>query len=1024
MIQINTSAQQTGGQIAGYITKSGYPIKGAYIILSVNAYKEKYASYSDANGYYRFPNIDAIGTYTLKVITDVGDSTTVNGIEILIGETIQVNINLQENLNTLKDILVKSSIPIRNYSFGVRKAYDLVKSNGIYGGMFQQFPQIHMMQNGGLSIAQQNPRLNAIYIDGALQNDLFGLSATGVAGGQTLGFPIQTEEVEQVQVLSSHFDASIGNFAGGAINITTKMGTNKARQKYFIERGMGKIMQQRIGLQLNGPIIRNKIFYAGSIDYFKHEANEWFDFMRYKGNLQNPKQLQLAANTIQSLYHYDIGMPEFIDWRQNSKISLRIDWLFNRNQKLVCSFRSFKYQRVNNNSSNPYALFLSNSAKQFSGNVVYGNIEYKKWWNKKSNRLLLSIYRNNDNTSSGQGSFPAIRILDGEGMIYTGNQPDAMQNNVKQTHFFLYNKFQLEKEKYTYNIGIELHHTRIKNSFEPNGFGTYFYYALADFIQNKKPGSYEREIYTQKTNHLTYTRAAIFLQSEKRFNNNWQVHTGIRIIVENIAGSPKPYRSFNEHILPKIAAVYNIENTQVGDAIHILPGFAPRISFTYQNIKTGWRIQGGTGFFTGTIPLAWLSGVDLFNGINNNVFRASNSSLNQLHFNPNPYTQWHPAQFADSFSIPTINLVSKQLKMPMIWKTALLIRKDFNNTLSIQTDCLFFINREEIAFSNIALSLPTIQLSGPDHRSVYDSNANIAGYREVYFLKNNKQQSGYGYQFQVQLRKQFKHSTFDVAYLFGDAFTRYDGNFNLLSNQWKLNESVGGRNNLSLARSDYSIGKVIQIRYHRAIRLGKQQLGVQIEYHGRSGSPFSYVYGEKSIIQDAINTPGYDLLYIPTKTDLEKQLFVPVISASYYYTPEVQKQLLNSYIDGNVYLSNRRGMYAERNGSRHPFIHQFNVHLSFDMPVKLYRNKMYIHSFISLFNIQTWIIKRSDNANLFGRSQVKLINFMGYTNGNYTPTYSIDPNLDFYKGLSRTTRVSPELDLFLYIKTGFNVSFY
>ncbi|MEL4419618.1 hypothetical protein, partial [Shewanella algae] len=91
-----------------------------------------------------------------------------------------------------------------------------------------------------------------------------------------------------------------------------------------------------------------------------------------------------------------------------------------------------------------------------------------------------------------------------------------------------------------------------------NGFGTYFYYALADFIQNKNPGSYEREIYTQKTNHLTYTRAAIFLQSEKRFNNNWQVHTGIRIIVENIAGSPKPYRSFNEHILPKIAAVYNI----------------------------------------------------------------------------------------------------------------------------------------------------------------------------------------------------------------------------------------------------------------------------------------------------------------------------------------------------------------------------------------------------------------------------------------------------------------------------------
>ncbi|MBR2647698.1 MAG: TonB-dependent receptor [Sediminibacterium sp.] len=1020
----NTVAQQTGGHIAGYISKKGYPMIGASIILSVNSHREKYTSNSDTNGYYHFTNIDAVGTYTLKVVTGSGDSTTLNGIEILVGETVHVNIDLQEKLNMLKDILVSSSIPYRNHSFGVRKADEMVKTNGIYGGIFQQFPQIHMMQNGGISIAQQNPRLNAIYIDGALQNDLFGLSANGIAGGQTLGFPIQAEEVEQVQVVSSSFDASIGNFTGGAINITTKAGTNKAQRKYFTERGLGNINQQRTGLQLSGPIVLNKIFYAGSIDYLKYQANEPFNLLRYRGNIQHIKQLELAANTIQSLYHYQIGKPEFVDLRKHIKLSLRIDWLLTRNQKLVFSVRHFSYERIHNNSSTPYSLFLSNSAKQFFGNVIYGNVEYKKWWKKNSNRLLLSIYKNSDNTSSGQMSFPAVRILDGAGMIYIGNQPDAMQNDIKQTQFFLYNKFQLEESKHTYSMGMEIHHVRIRNHFYPNSFGTYFYYSLADFIQNKKPGSYERDIYTQQTTPLSYSRAAIFLQIEKRFNSNWHVQAGLRITVENLANSPITNRVFNETILPSISSIHNIGNTQVGDPTKILPAYAPRISFSYENTKTGWLLQGGTGYFAGTIPLAWLSSADLFNGVNNNSFRAGNSSLKQLRFNPNPYVQWQPSQFSDSFSMPTINLISKGLKMPMSWKFTLLMKKNFKKNLSIQTDFLFFMNKEEMAISNIALPSPTIQLSGPDQRLVYDSNTSVGGYQEIYFLRNNEKQNGYGYQFQVQLRKQINFSTFNVAYLIGDAFTRYDGNFSLLSNQWKLNESVRGRNNLSLARSDFSIGQIIQCRFYRAFKLAKHQLGLQIEYHGRSGSPFSYVYGEKSMVQDAINTPGFDLIYIPTKKDLEKQLFVPIISEQYYYTAEVQKELLNSFIDGNAYLNKRRGLYAERNGSRHPFFHQCNLNLSYDVSVKLYRNKMYLHSYISIFNIQAWINKTINKTNLFGKNQVKLIHFMGYTNGNYTPTYSIDPNLLFSKGLPAPTRVSPEMDQFPYIKAGLKLSFY
>lgn len=1020
----NGIAQQTGGHIIGCISKNGYPIKSAYIMLSVNTHKEKYTSYSDTNGYYYFKHLDAIGTYTLKATTKTGDSTTINNIEIVVGETLQLNITLDEKKIILTDVLVKSSIPNRTHIFGVRKGTELAKGNGMYGGMFQQFPQIQMMQNGGLSIAQQNPRFNAIYIDGALQNDLFGLSATSIAGGQTLGFPIETKEIEQMQVLSSSFDASIGNFTGGAINITTKAGTNKAIQKYVVERGFGRIEQQRTGSQLSGAIIKNKIFYAGSIDYFKYEASEAFDLTRYRGNIQHLKQLALAANTIQSLYNYEIGMPECIDSRKHHKVSFRMDWLLNRNQKLTYTFRHFTYERIHNSSSNPYSLFLSDAAKRFSGTVVYGNIEYKKWWRNSSNRLLVSVYKNIDNTSSGQVSFPALKILDGEGMIYTGNQPDAMQNNIKQTQFFVYNKFQQEKNKWLYAMGMEIHHAKISNSYLPNSFGTYFYYALADFIQNKRPGSYERDIYTKEATLLAYTRAAIFLQSEKRFNNHWQAQAGMRITLEHITGSSTINEQFNKNILPAMATLYDIGNTQTGSAIHIIPAITPRVSFTYQDTEKGWWIHGGSGFFTGTIPLAWVSGGHLFNGIYNTIFRADNASLKQLRFNADPYTQWQPAQFADSFSIPTINLVSKSLKMPVVWKTALFIRKNFKQHVSIQTNFLCFINKEEIAVGNIALAHPTIQLSGPDQRLIYDSNRIMPGYHEVYLLKNNNKQAGYGYQLQIQLRKQINQSFFDLAYVWGDAFSLYDGNNTLLSNQWKLTESVEGRNNLVLARSDYSIGHAIQIRYYHEMKLGKQRLGFQLEYQGRAGMPFSYVYGEKSMVQDAVNTPGFDLIYVPTKADLEKQQFVPIVSGQYYYTAEFQKELLNIFIEGNKYLRSRRGSYAERNGSRHPFIHQCHLHISYDLPVKLYRNRLYVQSFISFFNIQSLFINAAHYASLLGRNKVKLINFQGYLNGNYTPSYSFDPNLLTDQGSFAMARVSPELDQFLYIKTGLSLSFY
>ena len=75
---------------------------------------------------------------------------------------------------------------------------------------------------GAVTIAGQNNRYNSFYIDGAINNDVFGLANSGTNGGQTGAAPISIDAIDQFQIMISPYDASVGNFTGGGINAVTK----------------------------------------------------------------------------------------------------------------------------------------------------------------------------------------------------------------------------------------------------------------------------------------------------------------------------------------------------------------------------------------------------------------------------------------------------------------------------------------------------------------------------------------------------------------------------------------------------------------------------------------------------------------------------------------------------------------------------------------------------------------------------------------------------------------------------------
>jgi hypothetical protein len=223
-------------------------------------------------------------------------------------------------------------------------------------------PQARSTNGGGTSIAGVNNRYNAIYIDGAVNNDVFGLSSQGTNGGQTGISPVSIDVIDQLQVVISPYDVSFGGFAGGGINAVTKSGTNelKGTAYYFMQNEnlvgktnetliqqsiadgdedakaekLDKFTQQTYGLSLGGPIIKNKLFFFTNVEIQKDEIPAPFEGV-YDGDT-SIDSLAFLQNHLQENFGYDAGdFGSKTDKLEGFKFFAKLNYNINDDHKLV-----------------------------------------------------------------------------------------------------------------------------------------------------------------------------------------------------------------------------------------------------------------------------------------------------------------------------------------------------------------------------------------------------------------------------------------------------------------------------------------------------------------------------------------------------------------------------------------------------------------------------------------------------------------------------------------------------------------
>ena len=214
-------------------------------------------------------------------------------------------------------------------------------------------PQARVVGDG-ISFAGMNNRYNSVMVDGTVNNDVFGLAANGMNGGQTGVSAFSYESIEQFQIVLAPYDVRNGGFAGAGVNAVTKSGTNNITGSvYFRYRNQGlagktptddetaertklpDFSATTYGLNLGGPIIKNKLFFYANIEMQSDQTPVPYDLNDYIGNT-DAAGLQALRDYSISNYGYDPGtFGDITNELKGRKILLKLDWNISSKHKLM-----------------------------------------------------------------------------------------------------------------------------------------------------------------------------------------------------------------------------------------------------------------------------------------------------------------------------------------------------------------------------------------------------------------------------------------------------------------------------------------------------------------------------------------------------------------------------------------------------------------------------------------------------------------------------------------------------------------
>lgn len=952
----------TGSFTGKVVDVDGNAVSGAEVAILHVPTGTTYTTLTRSDGQYHVPAVRVGGPYTITVSYEGFKTEKKEDLVVKLGEIKYVAFTLQLATVDAGEVLVTASTPIINpYRTGASQnvAQDSIESLPSISRDLSSFTRLAPQfvsgeDSGSFSAAGRSPRYNNIQIDGAQNNDLFGLGNSGAPGGQTMVTPISLDAIQEFQIILAPYDVRQGMFTGGGVNVITKYGTNDfhgsafffGRNESLIRAGSNEVGSDLIefpefsessyGLTVGGPIMKNKLFFFVSGELKKEKSQKDLDFVidgsgspTDYGHLADAERF---TNILKTKYGYDPGSygPVSNDF-DSTQLFFRLDWNINKNNKLTLRHNYVDANReiLRRNSTSSFAwenyTYLMQSTTNstvFQLNSTLGNNLF--------NELILNYTTIRDKRTPTGDDFPAVYI---RGLGFNaGSETYSHKNQLDQDLIEVTDNFTIYAGNHTITLGTHNEFFQFYNVFMKRAYGDYSFQSLDDFEAGK--AYLYRYTYSNTNDPLApaefgVSQLGFYVGDEWTVSPNIHLTLGVRADVPLFPDKPDAN--------PLVEAAFNIPTDQMPTGNVLI---SPRFGFNIDVMgdkKT--QLRGGIGVFSGRTPYVWISNQFTVNGVASTEIYYTNYTTG-IPFVSDPYNQPQMAGSTGS----EVDLHDADYKFPQALRTNIAVDHQLPFGFTGTLEFLYSKAINEIKYENINLQQVGTQADGRPlyghitSGSYWSTDYRYSAFRNVILLTNTSE--GYNYSLSLQLQKDLAGGgLLNLSYTYGMSKDLFSGTSSQASSNWGYNITSGDPNNPELTYSSHDTRHRIAVALSKKFNFFKgAPTTFSLFYEGRSGRPYSTIY------RYDYNGDGQsnDAIYVPVDAN-----DIILVGGTW--------EELDAYIKADPALDSHRGEIMPRNASRDPWYHRIDLKIAQEIPVPGLKGHKLILSFdienlMNLFN--------------------------------------------------------------------------
>jgi hypothetical protein len=303
-------AQQTG--INGRISDPSGAVMAAVKVSATGVDGSSASTLTNASGLYQFPALRA-GKFVLR-FEGPGFAPAERTIELLVGQvaTVDIALELAATRSTVNIEVASSAVDASSSIVAGDVSPSEVQKVPLNG---RNYLQLAMLVPGITSNDVTNSPLGATD-GGKLQINVDGQQVTQNSAADSFGEPQYSQDaIDQFQIITNRFDATLGRSSRLQVNVQTKSGTNQFHGTlygYFrndafnasdpVAHRVLPFSDQQFGGTIGGPILKNKLFFFFAYEG-ERQPNTIFDTPTGFGGLSYTFQNQLRTNSY--LLHTD-----------------------------------------------------------------------------------------------------------------------------------------------------------------------------------------------------------------------------------------------------------------------------------------------------------------------------------------------------------------------------------------------------------------------------------------------------------------------------------------------------------------------------------------------------------------------------------------------------------------------------------------------------------------------------------------------------------------------------------------------